>query len=198
MLIPRPETEVVAGLALDEAARLQGKASPLTLVDLGGGSGAIGLSLASETKGTEVWITDVSVDAVSVIRANLAGIGQRATGVRVVEGSWFEALPAELAGTLAVVVSNPPYIADDEKLMELVDDWEPRGALRSGPTGLEDLNHLVDQASSWLRTDGALVLEMAPHQTAEIAERAKRFFVEVEIHDDLSGRPRAVVARHRH
>jgi len=82
VLIPRPETELVAQLAIDEAARLEGRAAPLTLVDLGGGSGAIGLSLALETKRTEIWITDVSSDAVSVIRANLPGIGQRATAVR--------------------------------------------------------------------------------------------------------------------
>ncbi|MEZ5339879.1 MAG: methyltransferase [Acidimicrobiales bacterium] len=161
------------------------------------GSGAIGLSLAVETKGSEVWITDITDEAVSVIRANLIGIGRPATSVRVVQGSWFDALPVELAGTLAVVVSNPPYVADDETLPPLVDQWEPRTALRSGPTGLEDLELIVDQAPRWLRRDGALVLEMAPHQTEAIADRAATYFAEVEIHNDLTGRARAVVARHR-
>lgn len=197
VLIPRPETETVAQLGLDEAARLAGLASPLTLVDLGGGSGAIGLSLAYETKHTEVWISDISPDAVSVLRANLAGLGNRATGVRVVEGSWFEPLPQELLGTIGVIVSNPPYVADDEQLPPVVDEWEPSGALRSGPTGLEDLLHIVTEAPRWLRSDGALVLEMAPHQTKSIAAAASELFVEVEVHTDLSGRERAVVARHR-
>lgn len=197
VLIPRPETETVAQLGLDEAARLAGLASPLTLIDLGGGSGAIGLSLAYETKHTEVWISDVSPDAVSVIRANLAGLGNRATRVRVVEGSWFEPLPPELMGTVAVIVSNPPYVADDEQLPSAVDEWEPRRALRSGPTGLEDLLHIVREAPRWLRSDGALVLEMAPHQIKSIAATASELFSDVEVHVDLSGRERAVVARHR-
>src|SRR5690606_38267662 len=107
VLIPRPETEVLAGLALDEVRRL---GAPIA-VDLGTGSGAIALSLAAEQPGLEVWGTDASEDALAVARANLAGLGRAATRVRLVAGDWFAALPAELAGRIGVVVSNPPYVA---------------------------------------------------------------------------------------
>ena len=93
VLIPRPETEVVAGVAIELAAAL---ARPITVADLGTGSGAIGLALADElpVEGVTVWLTDESPDALDVARANLAGIGRRAANVRVAEGSWFDALPA--------------------------------------------------------------------------------------------------------
>ena len=92
VLIPRPETEVVAGVAIELAGAL---ARPITVADLGTGSGAIGLALADElpVDGVTVWLTDVSPDALDVARANLAGIGRRAANVRIAEGSWFDALP---------------------------------------------------------------------------------------------------------
>jgi release factor glutamine methyltransferase len=197
VLIPRPETEVVAGLALDELARLRCSASPLTVVDLGTGSGAIGLSIAMEARNVEVWLTDVSSDALAVARANLAGLGRAGAKVRLGHGSWFDAVPTEFAGTLAVVVSNPPYVAEDEPLPSSVADWEPASALLAPEHGLADLRLLVNQAPGWLRADGALVLEMAPHQTEVIAAEAEESFCEVEIRPDLTGTPRAVVARRR-
>ncbi len=95
VLIPRPETEIVAERALDELRRLDPDDIPV-VVDLGTGSGAIGLSLAREHGSAEVWITDVSTDALDVARANLAGLGRHGSRVRAVEGSWFEPLPVEL------------------------------------------------------------------------------------------------------
>ena len=87
VLIPRPETEVVAGHAVTSCTDWSPPAwseSPATVVDLGTGSGAIGLSIASEVPGTEVWLTDASAEAVAVARANCAGLGRAAIGVRVV------------------------------------------------------------------------------------------------------------------
>lgn len=195
-LIPRPETEVVAGLAIDELDRVraEGTASPV-VADLGTGSGAIGLSVAAERPGTTVWLTDRSEDALAVARANLAGIGRAGTDVRVATGSWFAALPAELVGRLSVVVSNPPYVATDDDLPAEVRDWEPHDALVSGVTGLEALRVLVDAAPTWLVSGGALVLELAPHQGDEVATAAAARFDEVETREDLTGRVRAVVAR---
>ncbi len=124
VLIPRPETELVAQIALDEAARLglrRGSADHWdvvgtdVVVDLGTGSGALALALATELPDAEVWAVDTSEDALRVARANVAGIGgAAATRVRVAQGSWYDALPAELRGTLRLVVSNPPYIAEHE------------------------------------------------------------------------------------
>lgn len=196
-LIPRPETEVVAGLAIDELDRVRSeRTDPPVVVDLGTGSGAIGLSVAAERPGTSVWLTDRSADALAVARANLTGLpGRAATGVRLATGSWFAALPAELVGRLSVVVSNPPYVAASDELPAEVRDWEPEAALISGPSGTEALEVLVDAAPTWLVPQGALVLELAPHQGHELAEAARRRFVEVEVRADLTGRPRALVAR---
>jgi release factor glutamine methyltransferase len=198
VLIPRPETEVVTGVALDELDRLRaaGRAGPARVADLGTGSGAIALSIAAERDGVEVWATDVSADALMVASANLAGLGMRARVVRLAEGSWFGALPEELRGVLDIVVSNPPYVAATEDLPADVSDWEPARALRSGPSGREALEHLVDTAADWLRRPGVLVVELAPHQAPDLEDRARqRGYAEVTVVPDLAGRPRALVAR---
>jgi release factor glutamine methyltransferase len=200
VLIPRPETEVVAGHAIDELSRLvttRRAGSPPTAVDLGTGSGAIGLSIACEIRGAQVWLTDASAEAVMVARANLAGLGRAAVGVQVVEGTWFEALPAAGRGRLDLVVSNPPYVRADEKLPDVVAKWEPRQALVPGPSGLEAYDVLVPGAAEWLAPHGALVLECAPDQVATLIERCEEVgFDEVEAFEDLAGRPRGIIARH--
>jgi release factor glutamine methyltransferase len=78
-----------------------------------------------------------------VARANLSGMGRRASVVRLVEGDWFDALPEDLRGRVSVVVSNPPYVAADDPLPPEVADWEPHEALVSGPTGLEALERII-------------------------------------------------------
>ncbi len=194
VLIPRPETEMVAEAALAELARV-GRA-PL-IVDLGTGSGAIGLSLASEVPEARVWATDVSTAALAVARANLTGLGTRtATRVRLAGGNWWKALPDELRGTVDLVVANPPYVAADEALPPEVTDWEPESALRAGSAGLEALQVVVGQARQWLRRPGVLVAEVAPHQApAVVALAVHAGFAEVEMKPDLTGQPRALVAR---
>ena len=197
VLIPRPETEVVAGLALDELARCRelGHAT-LVAVDLGTGSGAIGLSIAAETRDVEVIATDASAEALAVARANLAGIGRPATRVRLLEGSWFEALPPDMRGAIDVIVSNPPYVAEKDPLPSEVSEWEPTDALIAGPDGIEHLRLLVDGADEWLAPHGSLVLELAPGQARHIASYASASgFADVSVKPDLSGRSRALVAR---
>lgn len=196
VLIPRPETEVVAGHALVEADRVHAAGvGRVRVADLGTGSGAIGLAVAAERPWTEVWLTDASPEALAVARANLAGIGRHGTRVTVAEGSWFEALPPE---PFDVIVSNPPYVAAGEDLPPEVADWEPASALVSGPTGREALEHLVDGAPAHLSAGGALVLELAPHQIDDLQGWAEaRGYAEIEVHRDLAGRDRVLVARWR-
>jgi release factor glutamine methyltransferase len=193
VLIPRPETEVVAGHAVDAAAALD---RPAVAVDLGTGSGAIALSLAGECwPHVEVWATDASADALAVARANLAGLGRRASAVRLAEGDWYGALPTDLHGRVDVVVSNPPYVAATDPLPAEVAEWEPADALVSGPTGLEAIEVVVGQAPTWLAEGGTLVVEIGETQgPAAIALALQAGLREVEVHPDLAGRPRALVA----
>ena len=195
VLIPRPETELVVEVALAELRRL-GTARPLA-VDLGTGSGAIALSVALEHPEARVWGTDRSEEALAVARANLSGMGARvATRVRLAGGDWFGALPPDLKGSIDLVVANPPYVGAGEPLPAEVADWEPAGALVAGPTGLECVDLILAEAPAWLRRPGLAVIEIAPHQ----AERAVALaiaagFSHAEVHPDLAGRPRALVAR---
>lgn len=194
VLIPRPETETVAEAAATELRRL-GRPAP-RIVDLGTGSGALGLSLAAEFARARVWATDASADALAVARANLSGTGTLvATRVRLSHGSWWEALPPDLRGQVDLAVSNPPYVAADEALPPEVTDWEPVAALRAGPTGLEALTEIVADAPAWLSRPGALVTEIAPHQAEPAVGLARRAgFAHAEVRPDLAGRPRALVA----
>lgn len=194
VLIPRPETEVLAGMALDECRRLDAGLA----VDLGTGSGAIALALAVERPGLEVWATDVSAEALAVARANLAGLGRAGRGVRLAEGGWFAALPDDLAGRVDVVVANPPYVAlhEADELPAEVRDWEPHQALFSGPTGLEDIDLILAEAPRWLARPGALLIELAPHQARPAQARARDAgFASVTVWPDLTGRDRILVAR---
>jgi release factor glutamine methyltransferase len=116
--------------------------------------------------------------------------------VQLALGDWFEALPPQLAGTIDLIVSNPPYVAADEELPVVVRDWEPVGALVAGPTGLEALTVLVDEARRWLAPGGSLVVELAPHQATSVADRCRTGgYRGVEVGVDLTGRDRFVVAR---
>lgn len=212
-LIPRPETEQVVEVALEELRSLVGasdrrSSSGWHVVDLGTGSGAIALSLAVEATesvggavdGLEVWATDVSETALALAGENLArlaGTQPAAARVRLAQGSWFDALPRLLAGHLDLVVSNPPYVSELEwtALDPVIRDHEPRTALVPGATGLEALEDLVEQSRRWLRPGGRLVLELAPHQAATMATRAgEAAYVDVRLRSDLAGRPRTLVA----
>ena len=200
VLIPRPETEIVAGLTIDEVRKKKSRAEGgaegfVTVADLGTGSGAIALSVAAECKGCRVYATDVSADALAVARANLAGIGSAATSVSLHHGDWFQALPDELRGTLDVVVSNPPYVAESEGLPAVVADWEPATALWAKSEGFADLRGIVTEAPLWLAPRGVIVLEMSPAQTSTVQQWCRDLGWQATIHPDLNGRPRAVVAR---
>ena len=205
VLIPRPETETVAGLAIDavnDLHRLRGSSGAagdaeraVAVADLGTGSGAIALSVAVECRGCRVYATDVSEQALAVARANLAGIGAAATAVSLHHGNWFGALPDHLRGTLDVVVSNPPYVAESEGLPAVITDWEPATALRAGSGGLADLRTIVDHAPGWLAPHGVIVLETSPPQTATVQQWFAELGWQATIHTDLNDRSRAVVAR---
>ena len=209
VLIPRPETEMVVEVALEEAEHLGLKRGPrwrLTVVepertdvvvDLGTGSGAIAIALEAELPDVEVWATDASDDALAIARANVAGCA--AARVRIARaGSWFDALPRALRRKVRMFVSNPPYIAEHEvaSLPEEVANYEPRSALVAGVKGTEALEAVLHGAREWLTPGGSTVLELAPHQATEMGERALALgYTETLVRNDLAGRARVFVAR---
>lgn len=196
VLIPRPETEVVAGRAIELARTLPGERR---IADLGTGSGAIGLSMVAELpiSDTEVWLTDASMDALDVARANAAGLGRSAANVRIAHGAWFDALSTDLVGTFDVIVSNPPYIAEgDSEIESSVAEWEPAAALFAGVDGLRDLRTIIGGAPQWLRSGGWLVVEIGHRQGSDVEQLfVDSGFVDVRIGKDLVGRDRYVEGR---
>jgi len=195
VLIPRPETEQVVEAAL---ATIESLPAPI-VVDLGTGSGAIALSIAVEARAARVLATDASADALEVASANLAAMDAYVSErVRLQLGSWYDAIPIALRSAIDLVVSNPPYVGEDERqgLDRQVFDWEPKEALFGGADGFDFVEHLVTEAPAWLKTSGALVVEMAPRHTKDAAALARSVgFASVEIGTDYSGRDRWMVAK---
>ena len=193
VLIPRPETELVVEIVLRHVGASKG---PFTMADLGTGSGAIGLSLLHELplNSATVWMTDASTDAIDVARANAAGIGRPAVGARFEVGSWWDALPSDVAGLFDVVVSNPPYIAQGDAEVETsVNEWEPHSALFAGKDGLDDIRVITADAPRWLRGGGLLVVEMGYSQASEVSALfAASGLSDVTVHKDLARHDRFV------
>lgn len=196
VLIPRPETEHLVDVALDLVDK---SSAQRVIADLGTGSGVIGLSLAAELPlvGTEVWLTDLSTDALDVARANVAGLGRAGANVRVVEGSWFDALPDERRGQFDLLVSNPPYVAtDDPELSPDVAEWEPHTALFAGNDGLDAIRTIIAGASQWLRPGGWLVLEIGHTQGDDVVRLLEEAGLRnAEALLDLAGRQRVARAQ---
>ena len=203
VLIPRPETEELVGVALGELA-LSATPAPL-LFDLGCGSGAIGLSLLDELRSRGVAATLVALDesraALEVARANARK--HQLHSVSFVESSWFSAIDGSLRGRVDLIAANPPYVGAAEFAdLDPVLGFEPRGALvapdAEGVVGLEDLAIIVSEALDWLRPGGSLVLEHGDNQRPALVALAQRHgYVDVRGVDDLSGRARVLVARRR-
>lgn len=196
VLIPRPETEGLVDVAL---AAL--RATEPTVVDLGCGSGAIGLALASELAARGVRARVVGVDAspgaLEVAAANAARCG---VALDLALGDWYGALDEGLAGAVDLVVANPPYVGAGElDGLDPVLGHEPRAALVAadldGVAGFADVARVVDGALRWLARGGSLVVEHGEAQGEAAAERARLAgLVDVRDVADLAGRPRVLVA----
>ena len=192
VLIPRPETELLVDLVL--ARKRDG-----IVVDVGTGSGAIALALATEGVYERVIATDVSLDALEVARENAMRLD---APVELAQGDLLDAaIPLLGSSRVDVVVSNPPYIAFEEvrQLPPLVRDWEPALALVSATNGLAETARLVRQAATRLAPGGLLALEVDARRaslSAELVSRDVRYH-EVAVHLDLAGRERFVLATRR-
>jgi release factor glutamine methyltransferase len=186
VFVPRPETEILVGHALSTLGDREGP----VVVDAGTGTGAIALSIKDERPDATVFGTDLSAEAVELARANAARLGLEVT---VIEGDLLEPLPAAMRGWVDAIVSNPPYIP-----LEEIDDLpaevraDPRLALAGGT---EVHRRLAEQAPRWLRSGGALAVEIDARQGEEVAELLSRRFTRVRVERDLAGRDRLVLAR---
>jgi release factor glutamine methyltransferase len=185
VLIPRPETELLV-----ERALALGPEGPGDVVDLGTGSGAIALALASERPAWKVTATDLSEAALSVARGNASALGL--SRVDFVKGRWLEPLAGR---QFDLIVSNPPYVADtDPALQDL--KFEPRTALTAGPDGLSALREIAGTARACLRHGGWLILEHGFDQAKAVArELVVHGFGHVRSHRDLAGHERVTEAR---
>lgn len=200
-LIPRPETEVVVEVALQCLKKR--RVDHPRILELGTGSGAPAIALATEIPGAYVLGTDLSVDALSLARANLRLYSDRISGhMELIQADWFRAIdpdeqPLIDSGEFDLIFSNPPYIGqDDYDLLEpLVRDWEPRSALLSGERGTEQLETILRWAPRYLAQSGCLVLEMDPAQVGPVVEFAQNIGYECEVFCDLAERKRGLVAK---
>ena len=209
VLVPRPETETLVEAALaawgemraeSREARGERREAGSTIVELCTGSGAVAIALAKELPAARVLATDLSWRALRVARANAARHGVAAR-IEFRRGDLWRAVNGQApAGSVDLVVANPPYIRSPEleTLMPEV-QWEPRLALDGGADGLRVLRKIVASSPDRIRPGGVLLLEIGADQAEAVGAllAASGRFEPARLRPDLAGRPRVVVARRR-
>ena len=183
VLIPRPETELLVELALKRLPA----AAPCRVLDLGAGSGCIGITIAAERPQAQVTLVDASDAALEIARANAA---QWAPGnTRLLHSDWYSAIADE---RYDLIVSNPPYVAEGDAHLQQGDlRFEPRTALAAGADGLNDLQRIIAGAPQYLRAGGWLLLEHGFDQAVACAWLlAAAGFQSIVNVPDLGGMPR--------
>lgn len=190
VLIPRPDTEL---LVVEAAKYLKPLGTP-TVLDIGAGSGCIGISLAKQHRGAKISAVDISPGALEVAREN-AERHQVSERMRFLEGSVFGPVAGQMFDLIA---SNPPYISHAElrSLDKSVIDFEPRNALDGGEDGLDFYREIVDQAPAYLKPGGMLILEIGFQQDQAVRDliAAKPEFESAKSFKDFGGNPRVVSA----
>ncbi len=194
-LVPRPETEQLALLAIDRLRRVEAP-RPRRVLDIGTGTGCITIAIASEVPDAECVAVELSPDAATLARINLgrANLGRR---VELVEGDAFEILKT-LGRRFDCIVTNPPYIAsaEIEGLDPEVRDHDPRLALDGGTDGLDFHRRLAVEARGWLEPGGWLLAEFGDGQAAALSEMfARAGWIEISVEKDLSLRERVLIVR---
>ena len=188
MLIPRADSETLILAALAACP------DPARVLDLGVGSGALLLTLLAERPGAAGVGIDASPVALEVTGRNAAAleVEQRCTLHR---RDWRQPDWAEDIGTFDLILCNPPYVEDDAPLDAQVRDFEPAGALFSGPEGLDDYRILIPQMPHLLQENGCAIVEIGAAQAERVAALAQAAGLASELRRDLAGRPRALLLR---
>lgn len=196
VLIPRPETELLVDRAIGFLTSMENSNEAKSVIDLGAGSGAISIAITSEAalKGLSVSVIAVEKSEPAVIWLN-KNIAKYDLPIRVVVEDVATALPGVKAD---LVVANPPYIPDDEKLPQEVDGYEPVIALRGGKVdGMQMPKLFIDSAARLLKSGGILIMEHHEKQSDLIKQALKEEFTLPQTHADLTGRDRFTSARRR-
>ncbi len=185
VLVPRPETETLVEAVLECLP----PSRDCAVLDLGTGSGAIALAIASERPQARVVGTDLSASALAVAAGNSKNL--RLTAIEWRQGSWFDAVPGR---RFDVIVANPPYIAAGDAALAAL-EAEPLLALTPGESGLEAFESIIAGAADHLCEQGLLALEHGSAQAAEVAALLERHgFVDIRSRADRSGLPRITLA----
>lgn len=195
VLIPRPETE----LLVQEVVRRGGGGKAVTIVDVGTGSGCLAVTLATLLKEARILAVDRFPEALALARANARKLGVE-DRVEWYEGDLLAPLRARgIAGTVEVIVSNPPYIAETEwaELQPEVRLFEPPMALVAGPDGTEFHERLLQQAWNYLAPGGMLLMEVGQGQAPVVREIASRLggYAPLRTVEDAAGIERVVIAQ---
>lgn len=196
VLIPRPETELLVDRAIGFLTSMENSNEAKSVIDLGAGSGAISIAITSEAalKGLSVSVIAVEKSESAVIWLN-KNIAKYDLPIRVVVEDVVTALPGVKAD---LVVANPPYIPDDEKLPQEVDGYEPVIALRGGKVdGMQMPKLFIDSAARLLKPGGIFIMEHHEKQSDLIKQALKEEFTLPQTHADLTGRDRFTSARRR-
>ena len=190
VLIPRPETEHLVEAVLQRLPANE----PLKIADIGTGSGAIAIALAVHLPHAAITALDISPDALAVAASN-AHKHNLSDHIRFLQSDLLSALDPE-AGTFDAIVSNPPYVAETDRLTlhPQVRDHEPAAALFAGETGLDIYRRLIPQAHSSLKPNGLLALEVGHDQQAAIAALFQSW-QNLSFINDLQQIPRVAVAQ---
>ena len=191
VLIPRPETELLVEIGLQEIMHLN---TPASILDLGTGSGAIALAIASETPQAIVTATDQSIEALEIAKTNAKQL-KIADRVHFLQGSWYEAL--ETGASFDVILSNPPYIASQDSHLNQGDlRFEPLSALTDHGTGLSCLEYIISGAQQHLKPNGLIAVEHGFDQSEAVASLMKLADLrDIQTHLDLGGHYRVASGR---
>jgi len=185
VLVPRPESELLVDAVLTHINNLQAKVTgEISVIDLGAGSGALALSVATEAPRTRVIAVEKSLEALEWLKKNVAKISEN---VRVVEGDVVEVLPGVKCD---IVIANPPYVPNAQTLPRDVAEHEPHIALFGGETGLEIPKIFIDSAARLLKRGGVLAIEHTEEQGLAINSLLSEEFIDISLHKDLTERPR--------
>ena len=195
VLIPRPETELLVEMVIDHV-QVSGKKTS-RILDLGTGSGAIGLALAKNLPNAQVTCVDVSTEALTIAQENARLLNLNS--VKFIQSNWFDelvtVLPAE-ERLFDVIVSNPPYICHDDNHLNQGDlRFEPASALTDQHDGLMAYRAIFKEAAAFLNIDGLILVEHGFDQSKEVCELLQeQNYTNIKAHQDLAGIWRAASA----